>query len=108
MQGQVGGLQSELGAETRRREEAELHMEEKDAELAGALTRLGEYERVMINVLKFNYHYIIQVYDCAFAAINIDMNDSHESFVCLQGEYGLYEAVQEIKMKKDELAVRDK
>ena len=28
--------------------------------------------------------------------------------VCLQGEYGLYEAVQEIKMKKDELAVRDK
>ena len=44
----------------------------------------------------------------AFAAININMNDSHESFVCLQGEYGLYEAVQEIKMKKDELAVRDK
>ena len=28
--------------------------------------------------------------------------------ICLQGEYGLYEAVQEIKMKKDELAVRDK
>ena len=26
----------------------------------------------------------------------------------VQGEYGLYEAVQEIKMKKDELAIRDK
>ena len=48
MQGQVGGLQSELGAESRRREEAELHVEEKDAELAGALARLGEYERVKI------------------------------------------------------------
>lgn len=44
----MDGLQSELGAETRRREEAELHVEEKDAELAGALARLGEYERVMI------------------------------------------------------------
>ena len=44
----MGGLQSELGAESRRREEAELHVEEKDAELAGALARLGEYERVRI------------------------------------------------------------
>ena len=44
------GLQSELGTETRRREEAELHVEEKDAELAGALARLGEYERVMLHV----------------------------------------------------------
>ena len=50
MQGQVDGLQSELGAETRRREEAELHVEEKDAELAGALARLGEYERVMMHI----------------------------------------------------------
>ena len=44
----MGGLQSELGTESRRREEAELHVEEKDAELAGALARLGEYERVRI------------------------------------------------------------
>lgn len=51
MQGQVDGLQSELGAETRRREEAELHVEEKDAELAGALARLGEYERVRISII---------------------------------------------------------
>ena len=49
MQGQVDGLQFELGAETWRREEAELHVEEKDAELAGALARLGEYERVNTN-----------------------------------------------------------
>lgn len=51
MQGQVEGLNSELRAETHRREEAELHVEEKDAELAGALARLGEYERVRVIVL---------------------------------------------------------
>ena len=39
-------LDAELRAETNRREEAELHVEEKDAELAGAFARLGEYERV--------------------------------------------------------------
>ena len=50
-QGQVDGLQSELVAETRRREEAVLHVEEKDAELAGALARLGEYERVTMCAL---------------------------------------------------------
>ena len=27
---------------------------------------------------------------------------------CSQGEYGLHEAVQEIKMKKEEIAVRDR
>ena len=42
------GLESDLHAETRRREEAELYVEEKDAELAGALARLGEYERVHV------------------------------------------------------------
>ena len=26
----------------------------------------------------------------------------------MQGEYGLYEAVQEIKMKKEEIAIRDR
>ena len=54
MQGQADGLQSELGAETRRREEAELHVEEKDAELAGALARLGEYERVRMHIHVLN------------------------------------------------------
>lgn len=44
--GQVETLESELRAETRRREEAELHVEERDADLASAFARLGEYERV--------------------------------------------------------------
>ena len=47
LRGQVEGLEKELQSETRRREEAEVYVEEKDAELAGALARLGEYERVM-------------------------------------------------------------
>ena len=61
MEGQLEGLRSELGAETRRREEAELHVEEKDAELAGALARLGEYERVMLLA-----HMIVYIHDVMY------------------------------------------
>ena len=33
---------------------------------------------------------------------------SYDFLCCSQGEYGLHEAVQEIKMKKEEIAVRDR
>ena len=69
LRGQVEGLEKDLLAETRRREETELRVEEKDAELAGVLARLGECERVSINIIVM-YHvkvlYIPVLKTCRF------------------------------------------
>ena len=66
LRSQVEGLESDLRAETQRREEAELHVEEKDAELAGALARLGEYERVICVLIGVAciYHIVANFWWC--------------------------------------------
>ena len=82
--------------------QAEVRVEEKDSELTKTLARLGEYEGVTFHpaLCHGTFHVYPPLYPPPPSPL---LPPPHP-----QGEYGLQEAVQEIKRRKEEIAIRDK
>ena len=108
------GLRAALEQEREIRRECEVTAVQRETELALALNRLGEFERVSVCVsapfvpeMHKNAHTHTHTHTHTLAHIHVHITHTRIN-THTQGEYGLHEAILEIKTKKDEIAVRDR